>query len=156
MQASLARSGAPRSGCDVPLVDAVQEVLFDLPAELAPLSSLALNSCPALNDALAERLGSLPRLTSLSLAENPQLSQETARAARAPPAHLRRLHHPPTPPQVTSLLQRCAGLTEADFRPHTAPYPLLACLPMSPSSLTPPPSRAVSAATGSKPAALLG
>jgi len=89
-------AGAPRSGCDVPLVDAVQEVLFDFPAELAQLSSLALNSCPALNDALAERLGSLPRLTSLSLAENTQLSQEIARAARALPDHLRRLHHPPT------------------------------------------------------------
>jgi hypothetical protein len=71
-----AEAGAGLSGSESADQDAVAEVLYELPSHLTQLGSLMLVDCPALNDALAERLALLPSLTQLSLDGNPQISQE--------------------------------------------------------------------------------
>lgn len=71
-----AEAGGGLSGSEVADQDAVAEILYELPAQLTQLVSLMLVDCPALNDALAERLAALPNLTQLCLDGNRQISQE--------------------------------------------------------------------------------
>jgi hypothetical protein len=71
-----AENGIGLSASDLADQDAVAEVLYELPAQLTQLGSLALIDCPALNDALTERLSMLPALTHLCLDGNRQISQE--------------------------------------------------------------------------------